>query len=214
MSRRGLRQFGLSTLSAGWVQLAAGAAPGVGESETDQIRLLPPRGEIPPGFWELHLWHVVAASLLGLGLITLGIWWWLRPKPAATTPADVQAREALLRLAEEPETGQLLSRVSQVLRGYFSAVFGLPPGQLTTGEFARAIAESDKAEPGLGSAAVQLLRACDERKFAPAPPAAPLRAVPEALRLIELSERRRAEMAEAGGSPAQAAPGTRPGGSA
>ena len=162
--------------------------------------LRPPRGEIPPGFWELYTWHVVAGGLVFLALIALALWWFTRPKPAAVIPPRVQAENALRPLAAEPETGVVLSRVSQALRGYFVHVFALPAGELTTGEFARALETKPLPFPDLADSAVRLLRACDERKFGPLLATEPLRAASQALNLIEQTEDRRAQAAAAAGA--------------
>ena len=51
--------------------------------------------------------------------------------------------------------------------------------------------------PEISGAVSDFLRECDQRKFAPIPPPAPLGAVSEAERLIGRAEARRAKLAEA-----------------
>jgi hypothetical protein len=165
--------------------------------------LRPPKAEVPPGFWELYAWHVAAGSMVLAGVLALAAWLLTRPRPAVSTPPAVQAREALQPLLARPEDGIVLSRVSQVVRSYFSALCGLPRAELTTGEFSRAIADDQQLEPRLRSDAVTLLRACDERKFAPQPPAAPLDAVGQALKLIDQTEASRAMLSQKNGEPGQ-----------
>jgi hypothetical protein len=130
-------------------------------------RLRPPRGEMPPTFWEQNgVWIIVACVVL-LVLIALGVWWLTRPRPAVVVPPDVQARKALEPLRGKAEDGAVLSQVSQILRHYVSAAFALPPGEMTTADFCRAIADQGRLGTELSAALGDFLRRCDERKFAP-----------------------------------------------
>jgi len=176
-------------------------------------RLRPARGEIPPTFWEQYGAWVILASVVLLGVLGFIVWRMTRPKPAEIVPPDAQARKALGPLRGKPEDGALLSQVSQVLRHYVGAAFGLPPGEMTTAEFCRAVAAHERLGNELSAALADFLRKCDERKFAPpastvavsplpseSPPAASapqgtrrLDAVAQASRLIELAEARRAQ---------------------
>jgi hypothetical protein len=190
---RALLWPGLAVFS--FVQVALAAS----DAAADRIPpLLPPRGEIPPGFWEQHLWHVIAGGMLLLGLLAAAAWWWTRPRAGRPIPAVEHARQELEPLLQEPETGPLLTRVSQVLRGYFAAVLGLPPVEMTTGEFTRELAARDQLEPRLAGAAAEFLRTCDERKFAPAAPSTPFGAVAQALGLIARAEETLAVKSPAG----------------
>jgi hypothetical protein len=160
---------------------------------SDEIpKLRPPVPELEPTFWEQHRLGVAcgAGALALTG--ALGAWWLVRPKPPVPAPPVTQAREALEPLRSQPETGVVLSRVSQVVRHYFAAAFNLPPGELTTTEFCRAIAGVEKLGPELPSAVAQFLRQCDERKFAPLPAQPPLGAVSQAAAFIDQAETRRA----------------------
>jgi hypothetical protein len=192
----GLRIWGFVPLLSPLIAQAAFAA--ATNPPADAIpRLHPPRGEIAPAFWEQYgVWVIIAGALL-LGVIGVVVWWLRRPGPVVVVPPAVEARQALEPLRPQAEDGQLLSRVSQILRRYVSTACGLPPGEMTTTDFCRAIADQDWLGPDLSSALGDFLRKCDERKFAPAAPAAALGAVAQALKLIELAEARRAELRQA-----------------
>src|SRR5512133_1694111 len=189
----------------GWLMSVCVARAGVPESE-GLPPLLPPHGEIPPTFWETHSWQLVGGVIFFLAALSALLWWWMRPKPPLVIPPATRARSALHSLETEPETGPVLTRVSQAVRGYFASVFGLPSGELTTGEFARAASAADRPSPELASA-VDLLRACDERKFAPAPPIEPLGVVSQALQLIDRAEARIEQNKLRQGQEAPVAPG-------
>ena len=153
--------------------------------------LRPPHAEIPPTFWEQHgLWVVVVGILL-LALVGAAVWLLTRPKPPVVVPPEVQAREALEPLRQQPEDGGLLSRVSQILRHYVTAAFGLPPGELTTAEFCQAIAGHAGIGPELSAALSEFLHQCDQRKFSPTAPVPPLNPVAEAIKLIDQAQTRR-----------------------
>jgi hypothetical protein len=153
--------------------------------------LRPPHAEIPSTFWEQHgVWLVLFGVLL-LALVCAAAWFLTRPKPPVVVPPEVQGRQALEPLRQQPEDGVLLSRVSQVLRHYLSAAFNLPPEELTTAEFCRAIAGHSQVGPELSSALSDFLRQCDQRKFSPPAPAPPLSAAAQALKLIDQAQARR-----------------------
>jgi hypothetical protein len=157
-------------------------------------QLRPPRGEIPPTFWEQYgVWVWAGGALLAVlaGIVT---WYLRRPKPAVIVPPDVAARLALEPLRTKAEDGALLSRVSQVLRRYFAAAFAMEPGELTTTEFCAAIAGNAQIGRELAAGLSDFLRRCDERKFAPNASGPPLEAAAKALRFIDLAEARLATL--------------------
>ncbi len=156
-------------------------------------KLQPPHAEIPPTFWEQYGVTVVLGSLVLLGVLGLLIRRLARPLPKLDTPPEARARWALEALHSKPEDGELLSRVSQIVRHYFGAVFPLPPGELTTMEFCRAADDCPAIGAELATAAGEFLRECDRRKFASAPPAGEADAVARALALVEKGEARRAQ---------------------
>jgi len=153
--------------------------------------LRPPRPEMAPTYWEQHSVGVVVCVGLFLALIGVAIWFLTRPKPPVVVPPEVLARKALEPLAQRPEDGALLSQVSQILRHYVSAAFDLPPIELTTTEFCRAIAGHEQVGPELSAALSEFLHQCDQRKFSPPAPAPPLSVVAHALKLIDQAQARR-----------------------
>jgi hypothetical protein len=150
-----------------------------------------PHGEIGPGLWEQQRSTVVIGGAVLAVCLVVATWWIRRPRETTVIPPDIQARDALKPLLAEREDGALLSRVSQILRKYFSASFELTPGEVTTTEFCRMIIENEKIGPDLARPISDFLRLCDARKFAPSAPGDPLQAVTQALKLIELAETRR-----------------------
>jgi len=176
-----------------WAAAAAvSAADGAGPESIPPLR--PPRGEISPTFWEQYGVWVVLGGVLLAAVLGVAIWFLVRPKPPEPVPPQAAARRALESLSQQPEDGALLTRVSQVLRRYFAAAFGLPEVELNTTEFCRALAGNDQLGPELSTAVADFMRECDRRKFAPAPPAPqapPLHAVSQALALVETAEARR-----------------------
>lgn len=193
--RRPARRCGLARLRSRTAALLlpfllqAATVMAAGPAE-ESMKLHPPRPEIPPSFWEQSGGWIVAGAVLLLGLVGLAVWWQLRRRPEHLVAPDIQARQTLQPLQSKTEDGRLLSRVSQTLRHYFAAAFELPPGELTTAEFCHSIAAAPKAQPELSQQVGEFLRLCDERKFAPLPPAQPLHAVDRALALIDLGEAR------------------------
>jgi len=165
---------------------------------TDAIPpLRPPRGELPPGFWEEHGALTVAGALLALVLLGVAGWLLTRRKPVAGPAPDTLARRALEPLRRQPEGGAVLSRVSQTLRLYLTAAFGLPPEELTSTEFCRLLRENPGVGPELSAGIGEFLRRCEERKFAPLDPQPALGAVQRAFEFIEAAERRLAQLRQA-----------------
>jgi hypothetical protein len=151
--------------------------------------LRPPRDELPPDFWEQHTASVSIGALLLVLLAGLLIWLWFRPKPPPVlTPPVLQARRELELLRTQPENGLVLSRVSQVVRRYFSIAFILTPDERTTREFCRALSGVTILRPEISAAVADFLQECDHRKFAPAASLPPLDAVSTAERLIAEAE--------------------------
>jgi hypothetical protein len=172
--------------------------------------LAAPHPAIPPGFWEMHGTIVLVLGMVVLALLVIGAWLLLRPKPTLPIPAEAQARQSLEPLRDKTEDGQVLSRVSQATRRYFSEAFGLGTGEMTTSEISASLVQEPAGTPELASSVSSFLRACDERRFQPGATAEPLQAVSKALGLIEEGEKRLAQLraqAERAAAEQQAKPG-------
>lgn len=185
-----------------WLALVCFVLRGLAQEELPKLR--PPKAEIPPTFWEQHGATVMVLVPVGLLLVAVGLWLLLRPKPPVPLPPEVRARTALEALLQAPEDGQVLSRVSQILRRYVQAVFALPPGEPTTAEFCQCMAGRKDIGEELSGALADFLRRCDARKFAQTNPGTPLGAAARALELVAQGEARRAVLrAQAAGRPGE-----------
>jgi len=147
--------------------------------------LQPPKPELLPGFWEQHGFSmgIAAAAAVLLGLI---LWKVLRrsePKPPPSA-ADI-ARAALYDLQGHDVNVTLHDRVSSILRTYFVSALHLPNSALTNQELCGAVGS---AGPKASDKARALLLALDRHRFDPGPYTTLTNAVPEALRVIEMSE--------------------------
>ena len=166
------------------------------QSATNELfALAPAYGEMPPTFLEQHGMAtqsgqaIFASIVLLAGLLFFVIWKKLHPPPPPILPPEVQACEALAKLLRQSEDGKTLSEVSQILCCYFASVLGLPPVKLTTAEICMALASQERIDLELVRPVSDFLRKCDERKFSPAPDAAPLNAASCALALVALAEK-------------------------
>jgi len=176
-----------------WLAAQAPLFANTNYSRTEEIlKLRPPRGEIPPTFWEKNGLWVVSSGVALMVLAGAGIWFLTRPKPPQAVPPEVRARRAVEALRGRAEDGVVLSRVSQVLRRYVTAAFELPSEEMTTSEFCRVIGGEARLGPQVAGAISDFLRRCDERKFTLPAPRPEMDAVGEALNLIEAVEARRA----------------------
>ena len=195
--------FGIRILVLGFTLLIAQLSfSAANPSAPDEIPVLrPPHAEIPPTYWEQHGFLVVAGVVLLVALVSVAIWFLTRPKPPVVIPPEVQARKALEPLGRQTEDGALLSQVSHILRHYVTGAFKLPPDELTTTEFCRAIAGHEQIGPELSVALREFLVECDRRKFSPAAPAPPFGVVAHALKLIEQSQARLKALAQAASQP-------------
>jgi hypothetical protein len=163
------------------------------ETTNAPLKLLPPLDELPPTFWEQNESAILFAGFGSIALVAFGLCFIFRSKPKTINSPEAQAREALENLRQQPEDGAVLSRVSQVVRNYFSAAFQLTPGELTTTEFILEISTNGKIAAELSTAAANLLRESDARKFSTSANSVKLDAVNRALALVEQAEQRRAQ---------------------
>jgi Domain of unknown function (DUF4381) len=156
--------------------------------------LVPAYGEIPPKFFEQHGTPVIIGIFTLIVLAALALWKTFQPKPAVVLPPEIVAREALAKLQSYSEDGKVLSAVSQILRRYVVAAFGLSAAELTTKEFCAAVAADEKIGTEISNSISSFLRESDNRKFSPSPIAAPLNAAARALELVAAAEKRRPQI--------------------
>jgi hypothetical protein len=165
------------------------------DTNSPDSSLLPPRGEIPPGFWELYAGWIIVGSVFAIILLAAVVWFAMRPKPAVPVSWSVQTRQQLQILRQQPPDSIILSGICQILRRQIAAAFGLPCGETTTCEFHRALSTSSGVGPELSKEIVEYLAECDRRKFAPSPPPlVPWDPFAAALKLVEKTEMRLAEL--------------------
>lgn len=167
----------------------------------EKMTLRPPHPEIPPTFWEQYHSWIIFGSFGALGIILLLVWLIRRPKPVAVVPIEVQTRNELEALRAQPETGATISTISRSLRNYFTIAFDFPAEELTTAELNRLLTANQSIGPKLSTQVVDFLKRCDQLKFAPASEISSDTAL-RALELLELAERRRAELRAAAQSSA------------
>jgi hypothetical protein len=191
-----ISNFGFRVLMLAFVFLPVRiySATNISTGDDDLAKLRPPRAEIPPTFWERYNVWIIAGALVFLALIGIIVWIVTRPKPPIIILPEIRAKQALDPLLTKSENGLLLSKVSQILRHYIAEAFSLPAGELTTTEFCSLIANHEGIGFELAATISEFLRRCDERKFTPSPPTAPMTAAATALKLVETAQARLAEL--------------------
>lgn len=185
-----------------WLLASAMVAQAFDPTQPEPIpKLRPPRGEIPPSLWEQHGNLFILLAPVFLVFILALTWYLFRPKPPVPVPPQVRARRELEYLQTQPETGALLSRVSQVLRHYLAAAFTLPPDEMTTTEFCREVSGQGRIGTELVTQINTFLRQCDELKFAPPQPRPASGAATQAIQLVDRAEQRRITIEQAASVP-------------
>jgi hypothetical protein len=154
------------------------------QSTDDVPPLLPALTEIPPTLWDQHGALIVMLGIALVALLIAAVWWRLQPKPPVPLPIEIQTRNELELLRLPAEDGKTISRISQVLKHYFVVAFELPAGEMTTTEFNRAIAASEKAGDELAASVSEFLRLAGVQSSA----------CSRSLELVEQGEARRAEL--------------------
>ena len=188
--------LGQSRLTSAATLLIFAARTTLAQSTNDVPPLLPALPEIPPTIWEQHGVMIVVLIVVAVVLLGAAIWWLLQPKPPGLVPIEIQTRNELELLRLPTEDGKTVSRVSQVLKHYFAVAFELPSGEMTTAEFSRAVAGSEKVGRELATSLSEFLYECDEQKFSPNAEVQ-TSVCSRASELVEQGERRRAELRQA-----------------
>lgn len=194
----GLRQLAAPVWSADVLRLGCLllllSTVGCFDWDGDDSRLRPIRDELPPTFWERHTMTVILYSAEALVLVGVVVWLFRKPQPPVAVPIEIETRRELEALQKLSRNGATLSNVARCLRRYFAVAFGFPPGELTTTEFCRALAGSEKIGAGLVERVTVFLQRCDVVKFDPAATIHLTDPVTEALELVAQSEARRQEL--------------------
>lgn len=135
----------------------------------------PPIRDIAPpvDVFPYPAWQVAIAAGLALALVSLAVWWLVtfwRNRPAPSPPSPRESALAALREAERqldalsPHAFSIL--VSDVLRRYVSAEFGLRATEQTSPEFLASVAGSARFSAEEKALLGAFLEKCDMIKFA------------------------------------------------
>src|SRR5262249_43403066 len=131
-----------------------------------------PHDVAPPVEYSLvPTWLIFVAVFVGLTLIGLIVWWFLRRKRPALPPQLPRDRalEALERIALEIETTQPYKfsiRVSDILRRYVTEQYALPLTKQTSFEFLDSLAKTPSFSGDEKLLLEDFLSRCDLIKFA------------------------------------------------
>lgn len=132
------------------------------------IRDIAPPVDIPWPPW-LIACVVIGVALVLAGLIALIVRWIKkRPAPPPPTPRQLAVRglEALRRDVQTLDPYEFSVRVSDVLRSYIGAEYGLHAREQTSPEFLASIAQSPKFYDADRKLLAEFLEHCDLIKFA------------------------------------------------
>jgi len=178
LARRGSLRLGCWALNVEcsvFLILTLSALSVFGQTNTNSLpALAPPLPEMPPTFLEQpaavikeHPGTALIITGVAVLALVLVLFKMLLRKEVPMLAPEIAARQALAKLQSQQEDGKVLSEISQVLRRYIVAAFGLPVTEMTTAEFCAALAGSEKVGMELARTISSFLRECDERKFAP-----------------------------------------------
>jgi hypothetical protein len=150
--------------TAGALALAA-ASSAIAQATNDLPALLPPYAELPPGFWEQHGATVTLTGGALLAILGVAMWLIVRPRPLPVVPPDVEARRSLEALRDKPESGELVSQASQILKRYLVCAFADAQMEMTTTEILQFAQSEPRIPPALRSKLADFLNRCDDFKF-------------------------------------------------
>ena len=146
--------------------------------------LRPPRGLMPPSWWDQNGWQTGCLFAV-LGLLFLLLALQRRHRPAVPEPSPFESAQQILETwRERPEDGMLVQEVSRLVRRQVITVFNLPGDELTTDEILLALKADSRATTELVGALGTFLRACEAYEFAPDPPQTPGGVVARAMALL------------------------------
>jgi hypothetical protein len=137
--------------------------------EDPATALKPPKGELPPGFWEQAGWMVAVGLIVIVGGVIT--WAFLRSgrKPPIIPPPAVTARRALEILRNQADNQARVTEVSKIFRKYIVSVLVLPAGEYTTLDIIKVMQSLTLMPLDLKQDIAGFLQQCDEQKFSPMP---------------------------------------------
>ena len=145
------------------------AAPTPAPPPVPEIRdIAPPVDVFPYPLWMVLTAAAIALALLGLAAWLFIRWWKKRPKPAPPTPRAIAMREleSLRMRVEGIEPYRFSIAVSDVLRGFVAAQYGLRATKQTSPEFLASIAQARQFTPDDRTLLAEFLEHSDLIKFA------------------------------------------------
>lgn len=137
------------------------------EAPPQKIALKPPKEEMPSSVWEKHSPEILAGSALALILLSVAIYFVVRPKPTNPIPPEDKARRQLAELKSEISTSRVLMEVSDIVQHFFLERLGMPLEELTTSEFLARLRANGQINPMLIQRLETFLRGLDSNKFSP-----------------------------------------------
>lgn len=145
------------------------AAPTPSPSAVPEIRdIAPPIDVFPYPPWMVFTAIAVVLIVLGIAAWLFMRWWKKRPKPAPPSPRSVALREldSLRARIESIEPYRFSIAVSDVLRGFIAAQYGLRATKQTSPEFLASIAKARQFTADDRTLLAEFLEHCDLIKFA------------------------------------------------
>lgn len=132
--------------------------------------------------WMADNWWIVAISVVGLGLIGFGVWWYIRRRKAKieateTIPPHVQAITSLEALRNDKlwQNGRVkeyFSTLTDILRLYIERRYGVAAPEMTSAEIIATLKTLNANDKKLIAQMRELLETADLAKFAKMKPSA------------------------------------------
>jgi len=150
-------------LIAGVLLLVSGTSARAADDEIPSLK--PPHGELKPSYWETHPWAMLTSGVVGVGIVFAVVQLIRRPLPGPSPSPTGMARQKLTALRERNEDAAVAAEVSNVLRQYLAASFGMPSVALTTTELSKSLVRDLHIHAELAQTVERFLRQCDQWKF-------------------------------------------------